>query len=227
MSASGEDVRLTPEQERLVAASTVIARLVPKVARRTTLYQPAELTSLAYLSLRRAATNYKREKGVPFDGYAYGFVHKDLMRAIEEEHEHQKREQVASFDAAYDHLERVTDPGDIWKDTPSDSRRHVAEFAGGILVTIAARVLSEASRAPSEDDIERYLDWDRRRRKLWNAVAELGDRGRVLVLRYMEGLEWEKVAQALGLSSATVRREHDEVVALLAARLVALRVKKD
>ncbi|MBK6518575.1 MAG: hypothetical protein IPG04_31680 [Polyangiaceae bacterium] len=129
ISASGEEERLTPEQERLVAASTVIPRLVPKVARRTTLYEAPELTSLAYLSLRRAARNFKREKGVPFDGYAYRFVHKDLMRAIEEEHEHHKREQVSSFDAAYDHLERATDPGDIWKDTPGDSRRHVAEFA--------------------------------------------------------------------------------------------------
>lgn len=225
MSSSDDDDQLTPEQEKLVQGSTVIPRAVAKVAPRTTLFSDAELTSMAYLSLRRAARNFNPEDKTPFDGYAYPCVFLDLMRAVCDENDRRKRELLSSFDDACEHLGRATDPGDLFKDSPSDSRRHVAEFASGIFAVIAARFLSDASLAPSAEEIEEHLDHERRRTKLWNAVAELGEDGRVLVLRYTEGLEWDHVAEALRRSNASVRRDHDKIVTRLGASLAALRVK--
>ncbi len=223
--AGQESARLEPERERLVQSSTILPKLVKRMARKTKVFAEPELMSIGYLSLRRAARNFDPNVGTPFDGYAYRFVHQDLLRAISSEHRHHRREETGAFDAAYDHLERATDPGDIWSDTPADARRHVAELSAGIMVTVALRVLSDASMAPSERDLERHIDWEKRRRKLWNAIGDLGDKGRVLVLRYVEGLGWEQVASTLGRSVATTRRDHDEVVCLLAARLAPFREK--
>lgn len=217
MTRANEEL-LSPEQEKLVATSTVVRRLAPRVARRAAGYEEDELASLGYLSLRRAARNFDPTRLVPFDGYAYQFVHLDLLRHISGEKKRSIRERPTSFDS-YGYLGRARDPGDIWNDTPADARRHVSDFVSGIFVVITAQLLSDASRAPSEDDIEAHLDWAKRKERLWSAVAELGPAGRVLQLRYLEELEWDQVAQALGESSATVRRQHDAAVKLLAARL--------
>ncbi len=117
-------------------------------------------------------------------------------------------------------------PADIWSETPADARCLVAQLSAGIVETLALRVLSDASMAPSERDLKRQIDCDKRRGKAWNAIGDLGDNGRVLVLRYVGGLGWEQFANTVGRSVATTRRDHDdEVVYLLAARSASFRAK--
>ncbi len=218
MTRARNEELLSPEQQKLVSSSTVVSRLVGRLARRNANHDEDELSSIGYLSLRRAARNFDPTRLVPFDGYAYQFVHLDLLRHISGEKKRSNRERPTSFDS-YGYLGRVRDPGDIWTDTPADARQHVDDFVTGIFVVITAELLSDASRAPSEDDIESHLDWAKRKKRLWSEVAALGAAGQVLQLRYLEELEWDDVAKALGGSSATVRRQHDAAVKLLAARL--------
>lgn len=79
---------------------------------------------------------------------------------------------------------------------------------------------ADASRAPTEEELEHHIDLERRRKRLDEAIDALGERGRVLSLRYFEHLEWDAVASGLGVSVATARREHDAALRLLASRLV-------
>ncbi len=214
-----ESSALTTAQEALLADRSLLARIVPRFARRGRVLQEGDLTSLAYLSLRKAAQNFDPSLGVPFEGYAYRFVHLDLKRATLREDLRNRTEHAGSFDAAYEFLERARDPGDLFSDGPAEARAHLADFANGLLLVITARMLGSGSTAPTEDELAEHVDLQARRQALWSAVEALGDTGRVLILKYRDNLEWDEVAQELGVSSATARRRHDEVIRLLGARL--------
>ena len=216
-----ESSPLTAAQEALLADRSLIGRLVPRFARRSRVLQEGDLKSIAFLSLRRAAQNFDPTLGVPFDAYAYRTMHLDLGRAITREEARHRRENAGSFDAAYEYLERARDPGDLFTDGPAEARAQLVDFTNGLLLVITARMLSNASNAPSEEEFAEHLDLQARRQKLWAAVDALGEAGRVLLLKYRDNLEWEDVARELGLSNATVRRRHDEVIRLLGARLRA------
>ncbi len=211
--------RLTKEQEDLVRRSTVVPRLARRMSRRTSYLTEAELASVGYETECRCATRFEPARNVPFEAYSYTFVHLDMKKAIGKERTKQRREMTGTLDASYEYLERYRDPGDLFADTEADSRRQLREFAEGIMGTFLARFLSEASQAPSEDDLHERDDRGRKRVRVRAAVEAMGEAGRVLSLKYFDRLTWEEVAARVGSSSATVRRDHDAALRTLAARL--------
>ena len=210
--------RLTKEQEDLVRTSTVVPRLARRMSRRTSFLTEAELASVGHETECRCATRFEPARKVPFEAYSYTFVHLEMKKAIGKERTKQRREMTGTLDASYEYLERYRDPGDLFADTEADSRRQLREFAEGIMGTFLARFLSEASLAPSEDELHERGDRERKRVRVRAAVEAMGEGGRVLSLKYFGGLTWEEVAERLGVSVATVRRDHD----VAARRLVAL-----
>lgn len=211
--------RLTKEQEDLVRTSTVVPRLARRMSRRTAYLTEDELKSVGYESECRCAARFEPTRKVPFEAYSYTVVHLDMRKAIGKERTKQRREVTGTLDASYEYLERYRDPGDLFSDTEADSRRQLREFAEGIMGAVLAQFLSEASRAPTEDDLQEHGDRERKRARVRSALEAIGQQGRVLALRYLEGLPWEDVAARLGASSATVRRDHDAAVRLLVARM--------
>ncbi len=214
---------LTKQQDALVRSSTVVRRLVPLMKRRTSALSPDELESIGNESVVRAVRLFDDSRGVPFEAYAYRFAHLDMKRAILGEAKYQRREMSASFDAAYDHLERTRDTGDLFNDSDGDARRQVTDFAAGIFAVIVSQVLGSSSRAPSEIDIHAKIDTERRQELLREQLAALGKSGDILTLRYFEQLDWDTISSRVGVSLATARRMHDDAVQLLAARLMARR----
>lgn len=211
---------LTPEQEALVRSSTVVRRLAGRMVRRTRLFTLDDLISIGNESLTRAARHFDPTVCSEFDGYAYRFVHLDMLRAIEDESKHQKRERASSFDAAYHLLEGAKDAGDIFADSAADARWQASDLAAGIFATIAARFLGDASRGSSEEP-EARLDRERRLALLRREVDALAENGRVLVLRHFDGCDWEAIAESLEVSVATARRMHDASMRVLAARMLS------
>lgn len=212
--------RLTKEQEDLVRTSTVVPRLARRMSRRTTYLTEDELKSVGYESECRCAARFEPTRKVPFEAYSYTVVHLDMKKAIGKERTKQRREVTGTLDASYEYLERYRDPGDLFADTEADSRRQLREFAEGIMGTLLAQFVSEASQAPSENDLHDHGDRVRKRSRVRSALEAMGDKGRVLVLRYLEGLAWEEVAERTATSSASVRRAHDLAIQQLAIRVM-------
>ncbi|MEO6399847.1 MAG: hypothetical protein ABIO72_03435 [Patescibacteria group bacterium] len=120
------------------------------MSRRTAYLTEDELKSVGHESECRCATRFEPSRNVPFEAYSYTFVHLDMRKAIGSERTKQRRELVGTMDASYEYLESYRDPGDIFADSDADSRRHLREFAEGIMGTMLGRLLSESSQAPSE-----------------------------------------------------------------------------
>lgn len=214
-------VPLTKEQANLVRNSNVVPRLVRRLSRKTRRFTAPELTSIGNESECRWVTKYDPARDVPYPAYAYCFVHLDMRRAIGEERDRQLRERSGLMGPGYEFLERAKDPGRLFDDTPEDQRTHVRQFGEGIFGVVLARLLSESSLPPSEDELA--ADTDRRRMiaNVRRVVEEMGETARVLVLKYLDQMNWDEVAAKLGTSVSSARRAHDEALRLLTARVVA------
>jgi RNA polymerase sigma factor (sigma-70 family) len=109
-------------------------------------------------------------------------------------------------------------------DTEEDQRHRLDVMAGGVATAMFVGVVSAASREAGEGE-----DAEIRRQQYARAIAALRDvssslppRDRaLLVLHYEEERDLEEVAVALGISYATVRRHHANVIGKLAVRLRA------
>jgi DNA-directed RNA polymerase specialized sigma24 family protein len=206
---------LTGAQLALVERSRVVEPLVRVMARRTSSLSADELRSIAHESLLRAAQLFDPARGVPFDGYAYRFVRLDLQRAIGEEGTRSRCE-LALLNVGCDALESIEPP-----DPFATSQQHSSALSGaldGMFAEMLAGYLGAASRGLSEADLAAALDGPARFRR---ALDDLGARGDVLRLRYVEELGWDDVAARLQISLATARRQHDDVLRLVMARLTS------
>lgn len=218
MSSTSAGVRsiprpLTTAQLALVERSRVVEPLARAMARRTHSLSFDELRSIAHESLLRAAQLFDPARGVPFDGYAYRFVRLDLQRAIGEEGTRSRCE-LALLTVGYDALESIEPP-----DPFATSQEHagvLADALDGMFAEMLAGYLGAASRGLSEGELAAALDGPARFRR---AVDALGTRGDVLRLRYLEELPWEEVAMRLQVSLATARRQRDDVLRVVMARL--------
>jgi RNA polymerase sigma-70 factor (ECF subfamily) len=87
----------------------------------------------------------------------------------------------------------------------------------------ASDVSADDAMLAGEDDPERNAATEARERLLRQAVAQLGDKHReVLLLKEIQGLKIEEVASLLGLPVGTVKSRSMRARLELAAKLVAL-----
>jgi RNA polymerase sigma factor (sigma-70 family) len=212
---------LTPEQQALLRASTVVPRLARRMAKRTTTLKYEDLLSIGHESEVRAVMRYDASRSIPFEAFSFSCVRLDMKRAIIDEAKRQRRERTGLLGPAYEHLESARDPGDLFVDSRDDSRNHLAQLLSGMLALVSLCSVGEASHAISESELEAHMDFERRRALVRDHISTLGDKGRLLSMRYLEGLEWDVIAERLGVSLATAGRLHVAAVELLAARVLA------
>lgn len=208
---------LTSDQKALLLGSQIVPRLARRMARRTQYLSHDELVSIGNESEVKAALRFDPERGVPFRAFAFSCVHLDMKRAILAEAAHQRR--TVPPDAVFEYVEQTHDRGDLFADSHEDSRRHLHEFLSGALAAIYLAFASEASQAPTETDLATHIDGERRRQRARAHIAAMGDKGELLKLRYLDGLEWPDVASKLGMSVASAGREHVTALQILAARV--------
>src|SRR5580704_786060 len=116
----------------------------------------------------------------------------------------------------------LQDPGDLFRDTPTDSMSHWTD----LLENGAAALATGASGAAWHTRGEAGLVWRaevvRTSKELHDLVAELPAKfGAVIDLRYFQELPIEEVVARTKLSESTVGRRLAEGYKLLRARLVA------
>ncbi len=212
---------LTPEQQALIRSSTVVPRLARQMAKRSSTLDYDDLVSIGNESEVRAVLRFDSSRSVPFEAFSFTCVRLDMKRAIINEGKRQSRERTGMLGPAYEFLEQARDPGDVMNDTRDDAGRQLSQFLTGILAIVSLCSTSEASHAATENDLAAHFDWERRRALMNEHLAGLGEKGRLLTLRYLEGLDWDAVAAELGVSLATVGRLHVSAMELLAARVAS------
>ena len=214
---------LSPEQQALVRGSTVVARLARQMVKRSATLTYDELVSIGNESEVRAVLRFDSSRGIPFEAFSFSCVRLDMKRAIIDEGKRQARERTGLLGPAYEYLEQARDPGDLFTDTREDAGRHLSQFLSGILAVVSLCSIGEASHAASETDLAAHLDGERRRAIMREHLSALGDKGRLLTLRYIDGLEWDAVAAAMGVSLATAGRLHVTAIERLSARVAGAR----
>ncbi|MFO0588742.1 MAG: sigma-70 family RNA polymerase sigma factor [Polyangiaceae bacterium] len=212
--ATGEEAApLTAAQQKLVAASLQWARDVVRRLgiRYGAVLERKDIEQLAAEGLSRAARGYDRERGVPFTVYALKFVRGSVKRAGNFE----RRFHDSLFDAA----DAVREEGDLFEETDEDARDKLfahaevaaAEMFGGGL----GRATGLLART-GEDSMFQAITHQQVRA----ALTTLPDRPREVVeRRIFEGQEVDTVADAMNISSATVRRDYQDGLRRLARRL--------
>jgi len=221
MSQREVAICLTPEQQALVRASTVVPRLARRMAKNSSTLNFDDLVSIGNESEVRAVLRYDVTRSIPFEAFSFSCVRLDMKRAIIDEAKRQRRERTGLLGPAFEFLESVRDPGDLFSDTKDDSKRHLTQFLSGILAMVSLCSIGESSHGVSEADLQGHMDRERRRALVREHLEGLGDKGKLLSLRYIEGLDWDAVAAELGISLATAGRLHVAAIDLLSARVLA------
>lgn len=219
----GHGAALTPEQQALIRSSTVVPRLARHMAKRSSTLKYEDLVSIGNESEVRAVLRYDPKRSIPFEAFSFSCVRLDMKRAIIDEAKRQSRERTGLLGPAYEFLENARDPGDLFSDTREDSARHLSQFLSGILALVSLCSVGESSHAASESELTAHMDREKRRTLMREHLSALGEKGRLLTLRYLDGLEWDAVAAELGISLATAGRLHVAAIELLAARVAGAR----
>jgi RNA polymerase sigma factor (sigma-70 family) len=214
---------LTEDQAHRVRTSTVVPRLARRIARSTSYLTEDDLRSIGHQTELGLAARFDPSRGIAFEAFSFRFVRAELRRAVSEEKRRQLREQTGRFDAADDYLERADDRGNILEDSPAEMRAQAEQCACGILGAVLMQVMSASSIAPSEDELHEHADNERKRARVRAAIEAMGESGRVLALRYLDGHDWETVAARLGETVGAVRWKHDEALPRLVRSVLAHR----
>jgi RNA polymerase sigma factor for flagellar operon FliA len=214
---------LTPEQKALVEGT---ADLVTRVLRKffakwgTSILGEAELRSLGYAGLIKAAQNYDAALGVPFEIFARYRVEGAMLDGLRDEDRHRKlalavRSSSKTFSA------QLGDPSNLMKDTDEDTRAHLQQIADMNAASMMEGMISEASRGGvGEMDHAERQTYAVAMAALDAARSNLSERDRqILDLYYREGKELKEIAEIIGVSYASVRRYHTGVMSRLAAQL--------
>lgn len=190
------------------ANCTVVARAV-RIARRRTSLSEEDLRAVADLAMCSAAASFDPSRGVPFAGYAWTVVTRQLGRAIRAEHRHQRgRVGASSRD------DRNCTDEDSLEAVPGMMERVAASAPlGRATWTMAAQTEEIAVQRAHHRSLVEAL-------RVTLGSLPQGPR-RLLEMRYLEGQDFDPIARALGISNASVRRHHVEALRLVLKRLRA------
>jgi len=192
------------------ANCTVVARAV-RIARRRTSLSEEDLRAVAELAMCSAAASFDPSRGVPFAGYAWTVVTRQLGKAIRTEHRHQRGRVGASWRNERNHSD---DDALLSEDVPEMVEREAGSAPLGRATLVMAAQTEEMAvqRAHHRSLVE----------ALRATLGSLPQRPRrLLEMRYLEGQDFDPIASALGVSNASVRRHHVEALRLVLKRLRA------
>ena len=157
-----------------------------------------QLIPLVYDELRRLARRYMRREKQGHTLQTSALIHEAYLRLVDQENVRlQNRAQFFGFAATV--MRRVL---------VDYAREHRALKRGGA----GAKVTLDDALLVSEDHLDRVLMIDDSLRKL---AAVDPDQSRVVELRFFAGMNVEETAEALGISTATVKREWSHAKAWL------------
>lgn len=213
MASDDGEIPLTAAQQKLCAASLQWAKdIVRRLGvRYGAVLDRRDIDQLAAEGLSRAARGYDRDRGVPFNVYALKFVRGAVKRAGNTERRF--------HDSLYDASDAQREEGDLFDETDEDARDKLFAHAEAAAAEMFGGGLGRATgmlARTGEDSMFRAMTRERVR----TALSALPERSREVVeRRVFEGQEVTTVADAMNISSATVRRDYQDGLRRLAKRL--------
>lgn len=196
-------VGLTRQQQRLVTAAR---QLVQKVAALLWLRYPRvmaweEMLAIGELALAEVARQFEPERGVPFEGYAWRWVHGAIRQAIMREWRWQRIVREGGYKA----IEVQGEAQD--REAFSDA------LVTGMLMNLAGKVLRSG-------DVETDVMYEQMMTALGRALSELSVEDRKLVeLHYVKELTLEESGKALSMCRTTVKARHRGLLKRVTAKL--------
>lgn len=197
-----------------------MARLARRLGRRYAgLCSEDDLAAAGALALAQAARTFDASLGVTFEVFAWSRVHGAMIKTARREDAHAR----AAREGAYRLAELARDEADPWSDGDAEHRDHLDAFAGALVASMLAGVVSEASEASaggSEEQLVARETYGRALAALTGAVGALPEPDPDLIrLVYREERTLKDSGAALGMSYASVRRAHQRALERLSARL--------
>jgi RNA polymerase sigma factor FliA len=226
VSRPADPMPLTPKQQKLVLDCQGFVRNVERyyAYRYRFRLKVDDVRQIVQLALTEAARTFDPERGIEFAKYAWKHVDGALADATR--HEWAARALYAAAMAACAEFQIVENEIALEGDAASDVARHDPErerlgTAGVLAATSLAGMSSaaevEATRTPEDQALVAEL-----RAALALGMEKLPERGRrVMALHYGEDRSLREVSDALAVSYATVKRDHDAALDALRERLAA------
>lgn len=214
-------VPLTPAQLKLVAEAEAMMSKVLRTVRRRFRggLSDAELLDRGRKRLFEAARRFRAKDNVPFEGYAWSFVHGAMWDAIREETRYQKTVRFGAYKAAEAQHEEPRSGGT--GQVPSTAA--VEGFSDAVVVGMMTEVLAQVERQRASGEVGARLEFAQARTALHTALGELSAQDRQLIeLHYFQDVAIYLVGEPLKMCRTVVKARHRGVLKRLGARLRAL-----
>ena len=221
-SASSGEVsskRLSREILELVQRSTVIERAAAIVRRRTGA-ELDDLLSVGRVALLEIAPDFDAGRDVPFDAFVWPTVYFAMCKAAKRERPqlHLLPPSVRAATTAV--LESATDPGDVLNDTEETAQAHLDDFVDMLTAAMVSGYSQAAAAVGGEEETVDRIDLERAKDLLRSTIDAMPTRpARLLRLRYLEGAQFDAIAEQVGESNATVRRHNCQALGMLGKRM--------
>lgn len=212
-AAAGAEQPLTTEEHRLVLDHQPWARdVVRRLAHRyQATLEEQDVNQLALEGLSRAARAFDPKWGVPFAGFAIKAVRGAVLNAGKVEkrfHGPLVRECLG-----------WTDEGDRMEETEADALGKLYAKAGQAADAMIFSIVGMRSHEAATGGEDEAL-WAVLQSRIHDVLSSLPERPReAIVRRYLEEQELPDVAQSMGVSVSTVRRDCEEWLPRLGRRL--------
>ena len=156
---------------------------------------------------------------MPFEGYAWPFVHGAMWDAIGEETRFQKTVRFGAYEAADAQRGDAGSGGS--GQVPSTAA--VEGFSDAVVVGMMTEVLAQVERQRAPGDLGARLEFTQARTALQKALSELSEQDRRLIdLHYFQDVAIYLVGEPLNMGRTVVKARHRGVLKRLGARLRSL-----
>ncbi|WP_208866914.1 sigma-70 family RNA polymerase sigma factor [Caulobacter radicis] len=215
----------TAAREALFAAYTPFAR---RLARRHALGRGSgdiefgDLLQLAYAGLLESIDRFDPERGVPFAGYASRRVTGSIRDGVAKMSE--LREQLSFRHRVRYERARSMVSADVDALSPTEVLDELIDAALGLALGFMLEGTSlyvaeeEPDHAPNAYD---SLVWRETQQRARTEISMLPPREQFIIARhYLDGMAFEQIAEALGLSKGRISQLHRAALMLLKKRLL-------
>ncbi|MFO0761130.1 MAG: sigma-70 family RNA polymerase sigma factor [Byssovorax sp.] len=218
-------IPLSAEQAKLVEEAMPHARQVARsLSFRSTGVEEQELVAEGHAVLVRRVLRFDAERGTTLGQYCFKEMKGAMLRAIRKA----RRDPLAAARLAIATHEEALDEGrDLAREiAETDAEKSARARALGEDVMAVAFLAYQQSRAVAPSPEEDLADHEERA-LVRGAVSSLGqEHAALLDLLYFQGLDWESVAERLGVSISSAQRMENKLIPKLRAALTARGIQR-
>lgn len=210
--SSARRCKLQPAVRKALIESTLpmVRRLARQLCSRLSRGNYDDLVQAGSEGLVEAAETYDPAQNDSFQRFAWARVRGEML-------DRYHREQIPVLEswlagmrrAGADVAEAVHDEGDVLTDTDEMTQDRLDSAVGSVATAMAFAFCDRAAHASSEESFIVREDYLRAMVKLHEVTACLSEHDALILnLRWQQGLDFEQIAEAVGVSCPTAHRHY-------------------